>query len=147
MKNASVLQAARDEEIERQLAPVVSRFETRLAEQHAAASTLRYLSPAALLQNVLIDLAGTGFDRYRHFFTQADSYHQAWRDYFQPRLFANRSLTADDYDGLPVFVYREEPIDEVAARNLAPIAVLVLLGAGGLAAGVRLFARYQVEEG
>ncbi len=146
MKNASVLQAARDDEIERLVAPVVARFEAQLSRQHDAVRALRYLSPAALLQSVLIDAAGTGFDRYRHFFAQADAYHQRWRAHFQPLLFANPTLTTSHYDALPVFTYGEEPVGRVVARTMGPVIVLGVVGALVLAFGLRRFAHYPVAE-
>jgi ABC-2 type transport system permease protein len=146
MKNASLLQAARDDEIERDVAPVVARFEAQLARQHGAVAWLRYLSPAALLQGVLVDAAGTGFDRYRHFFQQADAFHEQWREHFQPLLFANRALTPADYDQLPAFAYREEAIADVAGRTVGPLLVLVALAASLLAFGLARFSAYPVAE-
>jgi len=144
MKNASVLQAARDNEIQREVAPVVARFEGQLARQHAAVAWLRYLSPAALLQNVLTDAAGTGFDRYRHFFQQADAFHQRWRTHFQPLLFANTALTPGHYAQLPVFSYVEETGGQLAGRVLAPLGMLWLAGAVVLVFGLWRFARYPI---
>lgn len=146
MKNASVLQAARDGEIERDVAPVVARFEAQLARQHAAVAWLRALSPAALLQSVLIDAAGTGFDRYRHFFGQADAFHQQWRAHFQPLLFANRALAPAQYDALPVFHYVEESAAAVVARAAMPLVVLVAAGVGVLALGLARFNTYPITE-
>jgi len=147
MKNASVLQAARDDEIARMVAPVVTRFESQLARQHAAVAVLRFLSPAALLQSVLVDAAGTGFERYRHFFAQVDVYHRTWREYFQPLLFANTSLTPAVYDRLPAFIYSEERVGAVVARTALPVLGLTAAGLLLLVVGLRRFRAYPVAAG
>ena len=144
MKNAAVLTAARDDEISREMLPVLERFERQRARQHDAVRWLRVASPAALLQGVLVDAAGTGVDRHRHFTAQVDHFHQVWRRHFQPLLFTDAALTRGDYDGLPTFTYAEEPIGVLVWRLLGAVVVLVALGGVGLIAGLTTYRRYAL---
>jgi ABC-2 type transport system permease protein len=56
-----------------------------------------------------------GLARYKHFLGLVDRFHQEWRDYFVPKVFARRSLTASDYEAFPAFQYEEE--SEAAVRR------------------------------
>jgi ABC-2 type transport system permease protein len=144
MENFDVLQAARDEEVARQLEPVVARYNGQLARQHGAVSLVRYLSPAALAQSVLYDAAGTSLSRYQQFFRQVDAFHERWKAFFQARAFAGARMHPEDFDALPTFTYGEEPFGAVLNRAVAPVAFLWAGGAGMLTWARRRYRRYEV---
>lgn len=140
-----VLRLARDEAIARSLEPVFARYEDRLARQRALVDRFRFASPALLLQDSLLKIAGTGSARHQRFVAEVDAFRGRWRDLFAPRYVAgNPVFTAADYDRLPRFAFREEPAAETARRAALPVAVLILLtlALGGL--GLRAFQRYPV---
>lgn len=85
---------------------------------------LKYLSPAIVMQEALNDIAGTGLARYKHFLGLADRFHQEWRDYFVPTVFARETLTAADYELLPRFRFEEESPAAVRDRVLAGLTGL-----------------------
>jgi ABC-2 type transport system permease protein len=144
MENFDILQAARDEEVARQLEPVVNRYNAQLARQQAAVSALSYLSPAALTQRVLFEAAGTGPSRYQHFYAQVDGFHERWTRYFQARSFTSTRMRPVDFDEMPAFTYAEEPAGTVAARAVAPLLVSWALAFGVLAAALSAYRRFQV---
>lgn len=139
-----VLRLARDEAVGRSLEPVLARYEESLERQEGLVDRFRFLSPALLLQDVLLDIAGTGAARHRRFVAQVDAFRRGWRELFAPRYVEDRPVfTAADYDRLPRFDFVEEPTDELARRTALPLALLigVPLVLGGL--GLRAYRRFQ----
>jgi ABC-2 type transport system permease protein len=143
MENYAILQAARDEDVARQLEPVVERYNAQLARQTAAVSALRYMSPAAVAQGVLYDAAGTSMSRYEHFYAQVNTFHERWTRFFQARSFINARMRPEDFDQLPAFTYAEEPLRAVLGRTWAPLVGLWGLGGGLLAMALVAYRRYQ----
>ncbi|MGH9159990.1 MAG: ABC transporter permease [Vicinamibacteraceae bacterium] len=144
MQNFDILQAARDEDVARQLEPVIARYKTQLAKQHAVVSVLRFLSPAAVAQSVLYDAAGTSLARYQHFFSQVDSFHEQWKQFFEARGFRGARMRPVDFDRLPTFTYAEEPLRAVVRRTWLPLVVLWTLAVGILLAALVTYRRYAV---
>jgi ABC-2 type transport system permease protein len=140
-----VLRLARDEAIARSLEPVFARYEEGLASQRALVDRFRFASPALLLQDALLDAAGTGAARHRRFVADVDAFRRGWREAFAPRYIEEKpAFTAADYDRLPRYTFDEEPASEAAGRAALPLAVLILLpvGIGGL--GLRAYRTYAV---
>jgi ABC-2 type transport system permease protein len=144
MENFDILQAARDQEVARQLEPVVERYNAQLARQQAAVSALSYLSPTALTQRVLFEASGTGPSRYQHFYAQVDRFHDQWTRYFQARAFTSARMQPADFDQLPAFAYVEEPLGAVAARSAAPLLVPWALAFGMLIAAFAGYRRLEI---
>jgi ABC-2 type transport system permease protein len=144
MENFDILQAARDDEVSRQLEPVVNRYNAQLARQQAAVSALSYLSPAALTQRVLFEAAGTGPSRYQHFYRQVDGFHAQWTRYFQARSFTSTRMRPVDFDEMPAFTYFEEPLAAVASRTAAPLVIPWALACGILAAAFAGYRRFEI---
>lgn len=130
------------EEVDRAIAPVLERYDRQLLGQQNLVERYRFLSPAILAQQVLGDLAGTGLERYRYFLDQVDRFHQTWQDFFVPRIFRRQAVRAADIDRLPVFRFREEPVETVSGRvlvGLAGLAVPSLLLLGLALPGLRRY--------
>ncbi|MCA1572289.1 MAG: DUF3526 domain-containing protein [Chloroflexi bacterium] len=144
MENFDILQAARDEDVARQLEPVLARYNEQLARQHAAVSTLRFLSPAAVTQSVLYDAAGTSMARYQHFFAQVDGFHERWKAFFEARAFTKTRMRPDDFDALPAFTYAEEAPGVVVGRTWAPLIGLWTLAFGVSVVGFAGYRRYDL---
>jgi ABC-2 type transport system permease protein len=132
------------EEVERAMVPVLARYDEQLLKQQAQVDRLRYLSPAIVTQEALNDIAGTGLGRYKHFLALVDRYHQEWRDFFVPKVFAKETLAAADYDRFPKFEFEEEPQAEVRGRVSTGLVGLVVPLALVLGAGVLGLRRYPV---
>lgn len=124
MTDFNVIRVAVNDEVERRVRPVVERYERQIARQQALIDTLRFVSPAVLMQNALNDVAGTGVARHQAFMAQVDVYHRTWRGYFTPRILARTPVL--DYQSLPTFTYEEERNGAVAARVALSLAGLLL---------------------
>ncbi|MBA3891524.1 MAG: DUF3526 domain-containing protein [Gemmatimonadaceae bacterium] len=142
MTDFSLIRVAVNDEVERQVQPVVLRYHTQLEAQQRAVSRLRYLSPAIVAQDAMNDIAGTGTARHRHFVALVDDYHREWREFFVPLIFQRARVTTPET--IPRFAFREEPFRGVVARTLTGVAALAL-PAGLLAwAGLRRLRRFPV---
>jgi ABC-2 type transport system permease protein len=133
MNDFNVVRVAVNDDVERRVRPVVSRYEEQVAKQQRAIDSLRFLSPAILMQAALNDIAGTGTVRHRDYLAQVDAFHGAWRDYFVAKIFAKTQVT--DFDQVPRFSYSEEPTAVVTQRVgvallglLLPAAAIGMLG-------------------
>jgi ABC-2 type transport system permease protein len=142
MNDFNVVRVAVNDDVERRVRPVVTRYEEQLAKQQRLLDSLRFLSPAILMQGALNDIAGTGSDRHRDYLTQVDAYHQRWRDYFVPKIFAKAQVT--NFDDIPRFAYEEESTGVVAGRVGVALAGLLIPAAVVGALGVRRLRRFAV---
>jgi ABC-2 type transport system permease protein len=124
---ARILFAARAEEIKRRVDEVERRFDDRLRQQQNLVSKLRVLSPAILLQEVLLAAGGSNRARHRHFLAQKDEYAQQWNSFFNPRIFAETALNAADFARIPRFTYHKEPWRNNTARFTTPLLGLLAL--------------------
>jgi ABC-2 type transport system permease protein len=86
---------------------VLAQHDAKLLRQHRLADRLSLASPALLLNEVLVELAGSGQGRHTAFLAQVDVFHLAWRQFFVSRAQDARLLSATDYDAFPRFVFSE----------------------------------------
>jgi ABC-2 type transport system permease protein len=114
MNEINIVRVAVNDDVERRVRPLIERYEQQLASQQTLIDSLKFLSPAILMQDALNDVAGTGTARHRHFMAQVADYHRAWRAYFVPLVFQKVSFKA--FDDIPRFRYEEEHTRAVARR-------------------------------
>lgn len=124
MTDFNVIRVAVNDDVERRVRPVVSRYEAQIASQQRLIDGLRFVSPAVLMQSALYDVAGTGHARHQAFVRQVDAFHAAWRDFFTPLVF--RKARFLDYAAAPRFVYVEETSAALAARVWPSVIGLLL---------------------
>ena len=125
--------------VNRRLEEVTSEHDARRADQIVLVRRYRFLSPALLAQEVLIDAAGTGDARFAHFQSQVRAFAEQWREFFVPAILADEQMSASVLPEMPKFRLVDEESAEVGRRATVPLTVLgglvLLVGAG---AGVRL---------
>jgi ABC-2 type transport system permease protein len=121
------VRAQRD--VERELEPVVRKFEQQLARQQALVDRLRFLSPVLLLHEGVTDVAGSGVLRNQDFSRQVGSFHQELQRFFFSRVEAGRALGAADYDAMPRFEYRAPGSSALLWRVGASVVALALMTA------------------
>lgn len=121
--------AARKEEEQRRQQVEQDRWEQSLRSQQAMANRLAFLTPAALLTNTLIELAGTGRERYLDFLLQKRHFEQQYEAFFRPRRLAlpNSIFRASDFTLIPTMSYREEAAGDVFSRAAPPLAGLAVI--------------------
>ena len=125
--------------VNRRLEEVTADHDARRAEQIALVRRYRFLSPALLAQEVLIDAAGTGDARFARFRSQVRTFAEQWRQFFVPAILAGEQMDASVLADVPRFRLTDEESDAVARRATVPLTflggLLTLVGAG---AGLRL---------
>ena len=118
------------------LEEVTAVHDARRAEQLALVRRYRFLSPALLAQEVLIDAAGTGDARFARFQSQVRAFAEQWRQFFVPAILADERMSAAVLPDVPTFRFSDEESAEVAGRAAVPLivlgglVVLVCAGAG-----------------
>jgi ABC-2 type transport system permease protein len=123
-------------------APVFQRFERQRQAQQELAERMKYLSPAAITQIALSELANHSAQDFNDFNRQVEAYHQAWRDYFLPATLANRLMTREEMVNIPRFVYRPESNGVVGARVAIDVLALLAFAVVVFAAGFASLKRY-----
>ena len=125
--------------VNRRLEEVTAEHDARRAEQIALVRRYRFLSPALLAQEVLIDAAGTGDARFAAFQSQVRAFAERWRGFFVPAILASEQMDAGVLSDVPQFRLADEASADVVRRAGVPLAVLLgLLGLVGAGAGVGL---------
>ncbi|MYE16628.1 MAG: DUF3526 domain-containing protein, partial [Gemmatimonadetes bacterium] len=125
--------------VNQQVEVVTAEHDARRAEQIHLVRRYRYLSPALLAQDVIIDAAGTGDARYAHFRGQVRAFAEEWREFFVPAILADEQMTASALPQIPVYRAVEEDPGDATRRTAVPLTVLgglVLLVGMGAGAGL-----------
>jgi hypothetical protein len=144
LRQFALLQAARDAEVVRRLAPLTDAFERQLERQRRLTRWFSWLSPTMVAHLAMIDVAGTGPDRHRHLRAEVERFRGQWRAYFEPRVLAVESLTPADYAGLPEAAIDDEPAGAVFLRTAPALAGLGAAGLVLLRVGCVCYRRYDV---
>ena len=121
------------------LEEVAAEHDARRTDQIALVRRYRFLSPALLTQELLLDAAGTGDARFARFQTQVRDFAAEWTDFFAPAILADEQMTAGILPNMPRFRFDDEGSSDLARRAAVPLLALsglVLLV--GVAAGHRL---------
>ena len=144
MRQFALLQAERDKRVADRLATVEATFNARLEQQRRLASWLSVLSPTMIAQGVLLEVAGTGTERFDHFRDETAAFQQRWRAYFEPRVLDAATLTREEYEAAPGFAYVDEPFSLTLRRVAAPIMVMAVIGAVLIVIGFRGYRGYSL---
>lgn len=121
----TLLRLATTERVERDLAPVLARYDEQLARQQGMVEKLALFSPALLAHTALADAAGTGLARHRAFLAQVVIHHKELRAFFTPRIARKETFSA--YDAVPAFYFTEE-VNTSLAKRLLPTFIVLLFG-------------------
>lgn len=138
--NRAALAWAATEAVNDRLEEVTSEYEERLGAQRTLVRRYRFLSPALLAQEALLDAAGTGDARFERFQSQVRGFADEWRTFFVPALLAGDTMSAGVTADMPSFRFRDEPFGDVVGRAAVPLATLaslLLLVGGGAAIRLR----------
>ena len=121
------------------LEEVAAEHDARRTEQTALVRRYRFLSPALLAQEALLDAAGTGDARFADFQSQVREFAERWREFFVPAIMADEQMNAGVLADVPTFSLADGDSADLTRRATAPLAVLAgLLALIGAAAGVGL---------
>jgi ABC-2 type transport system permease protein len=130
--------AARREELERLDGREHEKWEEALRAQETLANRLAAFTPAASLTHSLIELAGTGRERYLDFLNQKRDFEHQYEAFFFPRRLAlpDSVFHGADYAQIPTMEYREESLGSVldrAGSSLVQLGLITTLAGIGAA--------------
>jgi ABC-2 type transport system permease protein len=133
------------QEIERQMQPVLARYDAQIDGQRRLVERLQFFSPAILAQSAFNNLAGTGTERYEHFRNQVTEFLAEWRQYFAQRVFSKQRMTPADLPALPQFTYQEEEPGDMLARVISALRGILFPAAILLLLGMQMLNRYRIS--
>jgi ABC-2 type transport system permease protein len=142
--NALATRFAVADEVARLVEPVLTRYDSQLAQQRRVASWLRLFSPALLIRDVFDDVAGTSQARHTHFANQVDTFHRQWQEFFAPRVVSRVALQSTDE--VPRFEFREESTASVTTRMVTNLAVILAAAFPLAVLSIRRLPRLSLSE-
>lgn len=131
-------------QVDERIQPELDRFDAHLARQRELVSTYSVLSPAAVAYEGITALAGTGQRRHAYFMAQVSAYHQAWKDFFFPRIEQGRAMSAEDFRDIPGFTWKEEAPSVVRTQAVAAVLQLSVPTLALLALAAWKLHRYRI---
>jgi ABC-2 type transport system permease protein len=123
------------DEVAKAVGSITKRFDSELDAQQRLIDQWRWISPALVAHVALVDVAGTGTQRYRDFQRQADAYIATLRAFYEPRITSGARLTRQDLAMIPSFSFEERTLGPAserawwAATVLAIIAIVITITA------------------
>jgi ABC-2 type transport system permease protein len=129
-------------EEERRVSALNARYDQQRTRQAAVSRTLRFVSPALMMQYAMEETAGTGPGRRGEFRRQFDRYFHQWQDFFVPKIYY-RTPISDVYK-TPAFHFQEEPWYTPLARTVPDLAILLIVTAAMTLVAVRGYRRMPV---
>ena len=137
--NRAALAWAATQAVNQRLEAVSAQHQVRREAQRELVRRYRFVSPALLLQGVLIDAAGTGDARFARFQSQVREFADQWRSCFVPAILSGEKMSAEVLPRLPEFQFVDESLGDVGRRTAIPLSTLtVLVGLVGAGAWVGL---------
>jgi ABC-2 type transport system permease protein len=144
MRQFALLQARRDQQVADRLERVEAAFDAQLERQRRLAGWLSVVSPTMVMQEVLLDVAGTSANRFEHFRAAAEAFQHQWQEYFEPRVLDAATLTGEELAAAPVFAYSPEPSPAILKRAALPVAGMLIVGLFLLWSGFSAYERYSL---
>ncbi len=118
---------AMQKELAVKMEPILANMRARQSERQSLIGSLKFLSPAMVVQLAVEDIAGSGNLRHNRFESQVDDYHAAYRAFFFSRVDQNRWLRSEELHDVPRFEFVEEPTAELSLRaTLGALWILAL---------------------
>ncbi len=137
--NLGALAWAATDAVNQRLDEVTGEHDVRRAEQNRVVQRYRFLSPALLAQEALIEAAGTGDPRFAAFQARVRTFAEEWREFFVPAILAGEQMDRAVLSDLPEFRSADAESTTPTHRAALPLTVLgglALLGCAGAATGL-----------
>ncbi|WP_299465206.1 DUF3526 domain-containing protein [uncultured Microscilla sp.] len=123
---------ASKEVVEKQMMPLLKKFDQKLVQQQQLERRLRFLSPSVMMQDVLNELAKTSTDHYRAYRQSVSRFTKKWKDFFIPMVYAEKEFTKEMVNKWPQFTFDESKITSRFIYNIAGLflfsLIIVLIG-------------------
>jgi hypothetical protein len=132
-----------------QIIPRETELDREFAERKSAAEAvgirLALVSPMVAGNFALMDLAGTGPNRYDNFLRQVGEYRRELSLYYADRIRAQEQDKSAVLANVPSFLYREEPDGAMIGRTMPKIMWIGLMAALLYLASIKAFNRYDLR--
>lgn len=112
------------EQVDARMAPTLRRFAAQRRTQAEALAQASFLSPPALLGELLTEVAGTGRDRHDVFIAQTEEFQREWIARFKAWTMEQKKLTSGDLRSLPAFRFEERASSRGAWFLFAKLALV-----------------------
>lgn len=122
--------------------PIFNKFEQQRLNQQQLAERMKYLSPAAIIQIAMSELANHSAQNFNDFNNQVKAYHEVWRNYFFPIVMEGRLMTRDELHNIPRFTYQPESDSVVAGRLFKDILALTIFAGVAVLVGFLQLRKY-----
>lgn len=116
-----------------QVRPLMAAFDETRARRFVLLERWSWLSPGLALAMTADRLAGIDAPRYARHVNAVNSYEDAWRAYFVPRIMSYRGLTAEHYDKLPMFQPLASRANGTEWKGAMTLTILAIGLSGALA--------------
>lgn len=117
-----------------EIRPLMENFDVARAQRFLWLERRAWLSPSLALAMVSDRLAGIDAPRYLRHVQRVNTYEDAWREFFVPRVMSYRGLMADDFNHLPNYDSSENRVEvEAIWRALLVLSLLALALVVGVA--------------
>jgi ABC-2 type transport system permease protein len=131
-------------DVDKEIQTVLEQFSASLAGQQALLDRFGLISPAIVAYESTAALAGNGSRRHLNFQNQVDVFHQAWKQFFEPRILSGTAITESDFERMPRFLWQEEPGSVLLSDLLRHLLQLLLVTGLPMAFGLWKLRRYAV---
>ncbi len=105
---APILKAIRDDQVNKKIFPIKEKYNIQIDKQQDFINNFKYFSPAILVQDILFNLAESGFKSFRDFSEQSDKYQKEWRRFFVTKILDTKPVYSKDYDLIPKFIHKSD---------------------------------------
>jgi len=115
-----------NKDVDARINVLLDDFDRQLAGQQALVDRFGFVSPAIVAYEGITALSGTGSRRYSQFKEQIATFHQRWREYFEPRVLSGLAIKEGDFAEMPRFNWKEESTWQLLANLLMRCVQLLL---------------------
>lgn len=135
------------QDLEKRLEPIATELERKLRARRELVGRYRFLSPAVVAYEAVLEIAGTGSGRHQAFLDQLAAFLADWRARFVPKTFSGQPMTLNDFDTMPRFTFAEESAESLARRLGASLLGVAIPTAIFLLWGRRRLSEIDVMQG
>jgi ABC-2 type transport system permease protein len=104
--------------------PVLANFQDAAERREATLAWVAALSPAAVVQRLFSDIAGTSSARHRRYMSQARALKAEYAVLVGPQVIAGRRLSVQQSKSFPVFEFEEESVLRLVRRSAGGLVFL-----------------------
>ncbi|MDG1951232.1 MAG: DUF3526 domain-containing protein [Gammaproteobacteria bacterium] len=110
--------------------PIISSFEEALGQREELLDVFKYFSPTIAVHSLFNEVTGTSGRRHNSYIMQARAFKANYAQLVGPNVIGKKPISAEFFENVPDFGFKEEPLGMRLGRGLKPIVFLLLIGLG-----------------